>query len=72
MKCQNLQSNSGSFPFSLVGAYYLHPPEARAILLYNDLLCNDTCPFSGEGRITFWGGGGQTRTTDKIRNTLRS
>ena len=31
----------GLCPFhSLVGAYYLHPREARAILLHNDLLCN--------------------------------
>ena len=42
----------GSFPFlppSLVGAYYLHPPDARAITLHNDLLCNDTCSVTGGG-----------------------
>ena len=44
-KCQTI---AGSFPFvpppppSLVGAYYLQPPDARAIFLHNDLLCNDT------------------------------
>ena len=56
----------GSFPFvppppppSLVGAYYLQPPDARAIFLHNDLLCNDTCSVTG-GSITYWGGGAQT------------
>ena len=42
-------------PPSLVGAYYLQPPEARAIFLHNDLLCNDTCSVTG-GSITYWGG----------------
>ena len=46
---------SGSFPFvgayfpsppSLVGAYYLHPQDARAIFLHN-LLCNGTCSVTG-------------------------
>ena len=32
---------------SLVGAYYLHPPDARAIFLHNDLLCNGTCSVTG-------------------------
>ena len=54
----------GSFPFvpppSLVGAYYLQPPDARAIFLHNDLLCNDTCSVTG-GSITYWGGGGHKR-----------
>ena len=36
-------------PPSLVGAYYLHPPDARAITLHNDLLCNDTCSVTGGG-----------------------
>ena len=40
-----------------MGAYYLQPPEARAIFLHNDLLCNDTCSVSG-GSLTYWGGGG--------------
>ena len=47
----------GSFPFvppSLVGAYYLQPPDARAIFLHNDLLCNDTCSVTG-GSIMYWG-----------------
>ena len=46
-------------PPSLVGAYYLQPPDARAIFLHNDLLCNDTCSVTG-GSITYWGGGAQT------------
>ena len=57
----------GSFQFvppSLVGAYYLHPPNARAIYLHNDLPCNDTCSVTG-GSITYWGGGAQTK---KIHN----
>ena len=40
---------------SLVGAYYLHPPDARAIFLHSDLLCNGTCSVTG-GCITYWGG----------------
>ena len=50
-------------PPSLVGAYYLQPPDARAIFLHNDLLCNDTCSVTG-GSITYYGGGAQT---EKIR-----
>ena len=38
-----------------MGAYYLQPPDARAIFLHNDLLCNDTCSVTG-GSITYWGG----------------
>ena len=58
----NRDKFSGSFPFvppppSLVGAYYLHPPDARAIFLHNDLLCNGACSVTG-GCITYWGGGG--------------
>ena len=41
-------------PPSLVGAYYLHPPDARAIFLHSNLLCNGTCSVTG-GRITYWG-----------------
>ena len=41
-------------PPSLVGAYYLQPPDARAIFLHNDLLCKDTCSVTG-GSITYWG-----------------
>ena len=44
-------------PPSLVGAYYLHLPDARAIFLHIDLPCNDTCSVTG-GSITHWGGGG--------------
>ena len=44
---------------SLVGAYYLQTPDTRAIILHNDLLCNDTCSVTG-GSITYWGGGAQT------------
>ena len=51
-------------PPSLVGAYYLHPPDARAIFLNNDLLCNSTCSVTG-GRITY--GGAQT---EKIRGMI--
>ena len=50
-------------PPSLVGAYYLQPPDARAIFLHNDLLCNDTCSVTG-GSITYWGGGGGTNGKD--------
>ena len=49
-------------PPSLVGAYYLQPPDARAIFLHNDLLCNDTCSVTG-GSITYWGA-----QTEKIQN----
>ena len=45
-------------PRSLVGAYYLLPPDARSIFLHNDLLCNGTCSVAG-ARIMYWGGGGQ-------------
>ena len=44
-------------PPSLVGAYYLHPQDAREIFLHNDLQCNGMCSVTG-GRITYWGGGG--------------
>ena len=68
---RNMQMNKkeGSFPFvppSLVGAYYLHPPDARAIFLHNDLLCNGTCSVTG-GRITYWGRGGGTNGKDPKR-----
>ena len=48
-------------PSSLVGAFYLQPPDARAIFLHNDLLCNDTCSVA-RGSITYWGA-----QTEKIR-----
>ena len=56
--CYLSYREKGSFPFvppSLVGAYYLHPPDARAIFLHSNLLCNGTCSVTG-GRITYWGG----------------
>ena len=34
-------------PPGLVGTYYLHPPDARAIFLHNDLLCNSTRSVTG-------------------------
>ena len=52
------KAKMGSFPFvppSLVGTYYLHPQDARAIFLHQDLLCNGTCSATG-GRRTYWGG----------------
>ena len=52
-------------PPSLVGAYYLQPPDARAIFLHTDLLCNDTCSVTG-GSITYWGGGHKRKRSKKI------
>ena len=55
-----IQRIVGSFPFlppSLVGAYYMHPSDARGIFLPNDLQCNGTCSVT-RGCITDWGGGG--------------
>ena len=31
----------------LMGAYYLHPPDARAISVHNDSPCNDTSSLTG-------------------------
>ena len=43
-------------PPSLVGAYYLHPPDARALFLQNDLPCNGTWSVTGGGGgKTYWG-----------------
>ena len=42
-----------------MGAYRLQPPDARAIFLHNDLLCNDTCSVTG-GEHNLLGGGAQT------------
>ena len=47
-------------PPSLVGAYYLQPPDARAIFLHNDLLCNGTCSLTGEP-VAYWERGGHKR-----------
>ena len=37
---------------SLVGAYYLQPPDAGAKFLHNFFLCNDTCSVTW-GSITY-------------------
>ena len=50
-----------------MGAYYLHPPDARAIFLHSDLLCNETCFVTG-GSIKYWGRRGAQ--TEKIPDTL--
>ena len=45
----------GYFPFvppSLVGAYYLHPTDARAIIFHNDLLRDDACFATGGGGVS--------------------
>ena len=34
-------------PPSLVGAYYLQLPDARAKFSHNNLLCNSTCSVTG-------------------------
>ena len=51
----------GSFSFvpppHLSGRILFAPPDARAIFLHKDLLCNETCSVIG-GCITHWGGGG--------------
>ena len=49
-------------PPCLVCAYYLQPPDARAIFLHNDLLCNETCSVTGGG-ITYWGGHKRKRSS---------
>ena len=66
------QTNYGTFPFvppSLVGAHYLHPPDAREICLHNDLLCYDTCSVTrGEGVCNVLGEG--RALMEKIRKYL--
>ena len=42
-----------------MGAYYLQPPNARAIVLHNALPCNKTCSVIG-GALRTAGGGAQT------------
>ena len=39
----------------LSGRIFFAPPDASAIFLHGDLLCNGTCSVTG-GRITYWGG----------------
>ena len=46
-------------------AYYLHHPNAPAIISHNELLCNDMCSVPGV-QITGGGGGAQTEKTRKI------
>ena len=65
----------GSFPFvppSLVGAYYLHPPDARAIFLHDDLLCKGTCYVTGGGGAhkALWGGGTNGKGPKKSLNFI--
>ena len=36
----------------------LAPPDARAIFLHKDLLCNGTCSVTGEHNLLGGGGGG--------------
>ena len=43
-----------------MGAYYLHSPDARDIVLHNDLLCNGTCSVKG-GCANVMGGGHNVR-----------
>ena len=61
---QKSNSNVGSFlfvpPASLVGAYYLHPPDARAIFSHYDILCKGTCSAIGGP----WRTGGVTNGKD--------
>ena len=40
-KSEAPEKKCGSFPF-VPPAYYLHPPDARAIFSHDDLLCNGT------------------------------
>ena len=50
-------------PPILVGAYYLHPSDARAISLHNEFPCKYTCSVTGGGGggggITYWGAHGK-------------
>ena len=58
-----------SFPFvppQLSGRILFATPDARAIFLHNDLLCNDTCAVTG-GEHNVRGGA----QTEKIRDWLR-
>ena len=58
---QRVTSFFGSFQFvppSLVGAYYLQPPDARDIFLHGDSLYIHTCSVIGEGVHNVLGGGG--------------
>ena len=56
---QTLKIFWGSFPFvpppQLSGRILFALPDARAIFLHSNLLCNGTCSVTG-GCITYWGG----------------
>ena len=58
-------------PPELSGRILFSPPDARAIFLYNDLLCNGTCFVTG-GRITYWGGGTNEKDPKKDSKLLKS
>ena len=40
-----------------MGAFYLHPLDAQAVFLHNDLLCNGTCSVTGNAHNVLWGAG---------------
>ena len=56
-------------PPRIMGAYYLHHPNAHAIFLGNDLLCNDICSVTGAVGRTGGRGGGQAQT-EKSKNCI--
>ena len=43
-------------PPQLIWRILFAPPDARAIFLHDDLLCNGTCSVTEGGGITYWGG----------------
>ena len=48
-------------------------PDARAIFLHNDLLCNGSCSVSGGGCTTYGGGGGHKRKrSDKCNDFIEN
>ena len=46
---QEILTYFGSFMFvpQLIGCILFAPPDAGAIILHNDLICNDTCSVTG-------------------------
>ena len=56
-------------PPQLNGCILFAPPDARALFLHKDLLCNGTCSVTG-GRITY-GRGGSTNGKDPKSLLLR-